>query len=47
MHIRIYLLQWSKDVFKLLHVHTGFNDYSLLWHVRGTGWMDILFCRRK
>jgi hypothetical protein len=40
----IYYLRVSGYMFELLHIHTGFNDYSLLRIVNGK-LLDILFMR--
>lgn len=39
---KIYLYLMSKYVFRLFHIHTGFNDRSLIWIVNK--WpLNILF----
>ena len=44
MYFKINPLVAEGIVFKLLHIHTGFNDFSFLWIVNGR-LMDIFFIR--
>jgi len=44
--IKIYWLTWSQTVQKVFYIHTGFNDYSLLWVVNGKIY-DILFIKLR
>lgn len=44
--MKVYWISLYRWRFKLLHIHTGFNDYHLLWLVNGKV-MDVLFIRVK
>jgi len=44
--IKIYPIIWSKYVKRLLYIHLGFDDRSLIWIVDGKIY-DLLFFKIK
>jgi len=44
MYLKIYIFQLSKNVQKLFHIHTGFNDFSFIWIVDGKIY-DLFFIK--
>jgi len=42
MYIKLYPIIISKYVQRVLYIHTGFNDYSLIWIVNGKVY-DLFF----
>lgn len=46
MVLRIYPFVISKYVQRLLYIHTGFDDRSLIWVVNGEV-MDLFFIKLK
>lgn len=45
IYIKLYtIIHFSKHYKRLIHIHTGFNDYSFFWSVNGVI-KDLLFIR--